>query len=271
MSMVAIIGPWTVVGGFFVLIIVALELGYLLGRRQRKGAADTKSDGIVTMVNGVVLTSFGLLLAFTFSMAFSRSEERRQLLVQEANAIGTAYPRTKFLDEPIGSKMRDLLRQYTKVRIKHNESFYYDPEYKQTLLETERLQGELWSLITAEIRKAQFPLVPVQVVTPLNQMIDSSAAVYAAQLNKVPVTVLLLILATFLSSLLIGHSFGRRQRRLPVWVVFPYDYICRQTILDLDQPRWGLIRVEQPAIPEFDEEHGAGFIIEAERFVTEKY
>lgn len=251
------IKPWLLFVILFVLVLVALELGYLIGRKRETEnktgeAAVQKASGSVTMVKGAILTLLALLLGFTFSMASSRFEARRALLVAEANAIGTTYLRTHFLEAPAGPKMRELLRTYTKVRIEHNDSFYYDPKYEQTRLEGERLQGELWSLISEELRRAQSPLVPVQVAVAMNQMIDMSSAVSASRLNKVPLTVLLLLLlAMFLSSMLVGHSFSRGERRLMIWVVFSLllTFVVI-TILDLDQSKWGLITVEQPAMLE---------------------
>ena len=95
--------------GSFLLFLLSLFIGYWTGRKVRKeGEQDTQVYTILAAILGLL----GLLLAFTFSMAAARYDVRRNLVVQESNAIGTAYLRTQMLPEPHRTQISDLLRVY---------------------------------------------------------------------------------------------------------------------------------------------------------------
>ena len=104
----------------FLILIVALEGGYRLGRRARANADGTTASQSVT-VEGAVIGILALLLAFTLSMSITRYETRQKLVLDEANAIGTTYLRAKMLPAPYAAQAADLLRQYVANRLEfHN-------------------------------------------------------------------------------------------------------------------------------------------------------
>jgi hypothetical protein len=107
---------YVVVLVLFVLVFAAGEGGHRLGRRTR-GPGDGPKKGHVDTIQATVFALLGLLLAFSFSMAASRYENRKQSVVEESNAIGTAYLRTELLPEPQRTATADLFRQYTDVRL----------------------------------------------------------------------------------------------------------------------------------------------------------
>ncbi|MDA0834855.1 MAG: hypothetical protein O2955_03525 [Planctomycetota bacterium] len=94
----------------------ALETGYRIGRWRHRHASDEK-DAAVGVIVGSILGLLGFMLAFTFGVAASRFEERRQTVLEEANAIGTTYLRTQLLPEPQRSDAASLLREYVDVRL----------------------------------------------------------------------------------------------------------------------------------------------------------
>jgi hypothetical protein len=101
---------------FLTLLVAVSEAGFRLGRRSGKQTSgDTKSQ--ISTVEPGILGVLGLLLGFTLSMAVTRFEVRTQLVLEEANAIGTAYLRTQLLPAAEGKEIADLLRAYTNVRV----------------------------------------------------------------------------------------------------------------------------------------------------------
>ncbi len=100
---------------FFALMLTASEAGFRFGRRRGKQTSeDTKSE--ISTVEAGILGVLGLLLGFTMSMAVTRFEVRKQLVLEEANAIGTAHLRTQLLPATEGKEIADLLRAYANIR-----------------------------------------------------------------------------------------------------------------------------------------------------------
>ena len=108
----------------FPILVIALlalsEFGWRLGLARSRAKPETKDGGSVP---AAVLTLLGLLLGFTFAMAISRHDTRRELVVQEANSIGTSALRARLLPEPQAANAGRLLREYVAVRIEaHRET-----------------------------------------------------------------------------------------------------------------------------------------------------
>src|ERR1700753_3573722 len=101
-------------GVFFVISFALLWLGIVLGSRIRQAHRQgvEGESKMISLLEGSLLTLFGLLMGFTFSMAVSRYDARKELIVKEANAIGTTWLRSATLIEPVRSQEQDLLKQY---------------------------------------------------------------------------------------------------------------------------------------------------------------
>src|SRR5579862_235706 len=132
---------------FFVFSLVVLWLSAQLGttmRRRRPLQEDERED--FNVVEAATLTLLGLIIGFTFSMATSRYDQRKNLEEAEANAIGTEYVRADFLPAPAAGKVRELLRKYTDQRI----LFYVttdEQELKQIDDRSNQLMNDLWTAI----------------------------------------------------------------------------------------------------------------------------
>lgn len=96
---------------------LAIELGERIGRWRLSRSAQEK-EGPVGAVVGAIMALLAFMLAFTFSLAATRFDERRQLVLQDANAIRTAYLRAQTLPEPERSEVPKLLRDYLNTRVK---------------------------------------------------------------------------------------------------------------------------------------------------------
>ena len=128
--------------GLFFGILVFLEVGRRLGERRVADDPEGARNGIGA-VEGAIFGLVGLLIAFTFSGGANRFDERRALVVQETNAIGTAYLRVDLLPEGAQPTLRDLFRRYLDARI---EAYRRLPDFDAAnakLQESIRLQNEI--------------------------------------------------------------------------------------------------------------------------------
>jgi hypothetical protein len=96
--------------------MLAVEGGYRFGKWRHVKAGDEK-DGPVGAMVGSILGLLAVMLAFTFHLAATRFDARRHAVLEEANAIGTTYPRARLLPDPERSEISDLLRNYTEIRV----------------------------------------------------------------------------------------------------------------------------------------------------------
>lgn len=162
--------------GILALLLIALEAGFVMGRRTTTDP-DARAGGQVGVVQGAILGLLGLLLAFTFGAAGGRFLERQDLIVQEANAIGTAYLRADLLDEPHKSELRAALQRYTEHRIGVSGRLRkgVDPA---TLAEVERLHARIWDAAIAGVTAKSSAIMGV--LLPVNEVIDLHATRLAA-------------------------------------------------------------------------------------------
>jgi len=97
------------------IVLLSVEVGWRLGNYQRQlHAAEGKAP--VSASVGATMGLLAFLLAFTFGMAATRFEDRKQVVLQEANAIGTTYLRTNFLPATLRDEARNSLREYLVLR-----------------------------------------------------------------------------------------------------------------------------------------------------------
>lgn len=229
---------------FSVALLLALLLFLALGRWLGGRMDKVEGEGGGAM-NGAVFALLGLLLAFTFSGAVSRFEERRALIVEETNAIGTAYLRLDLLPVERQPALRGLFRDYVQARL----DTYTDVGSAQSLAAIERsqaLQGEIWAEAVPAVQAAGNAAVLSQVTTALNQMFDMFTIQYAVIYQHPPAVIhLMLFVMACIVALLAGVSLAGRS--LP-WVqvtVFVLTLVMAvYVILDLEYPRLGLIRVD---------------------------
>jgi hypothetical protein len=132
------------------LMLACSEAGFRAGRRVR-GSVDESMRSRITIFEGAmlgVLGVLGLLLAFTMSMGAARFDIRQQLVVEESNAIGTTWLRSKMLPAPENAEFAMLLRQYVDARVRFAtvRSLRELPLWRE---EEARLQDALWSHATA--------------------------------------------------------------------------------------------------------------------------
>jgi hypothetical protein len=228
-------------------MLILLALGRRIGTRRL--AADP--DGARTRlgaVEGAMFGLLGLLIAFTFSGAASRFDARRQLVVDEANCIGTAYRRITLLPEPAQEPLQKLFREYLDSRMntyrKLPDLVAANAEWEHTL----QLQDALWTNTLAACRAAAPATPPTMLLLPsLNQTFDIANTRIVAARRHPPATIYMMLAGLALAAaLLAGH--GLAGAKVPSRVhAIGFAAIVALTAyvtLDLEFPRFGFIRID---------------------------
>lgn len=238
--------PDTRIWVFFVFCLVVLWAGILVGVRIHSTRAQTvdSEDKIITVLEGALLTLFGLLMGFTFSMAVSRYDMRKLLVVTEANSIGTTWLRTAILQEPVRTQEQGMLREYMRLRLLFHTEFRGREEFRDTQEQIDALQGRMWGIASSYATDHKDILTSL-FLQSLNQTIDVETERTAADENRIPVEAwVMLVFVGFVSTVVVGTKIGRRswvlQSVLPVVLA-----MTLAMTLDLDGPRFGLIRINQ--------------------------
>jgi hypothetical protein len=232
---------------FVAALVVASDAGFRLGRKTRARAGE-KAKSELGAVEGGILALLGLLLGFTMSMAVARYEARRQLVLEEANAIGTSYLRTRLLPASEGTEIARLLREYVALRLQY-AGIRDDLDRLHAIREqTARLQNEFWNRAVSYAGKAPNPLLAGLLVESLNRVIDLESERWMAFQNRVPPTVIYVngIVAVF-AALIVGYAFGFDGRRylFPTCLLALAIAVVLAVIVDLDLSRKGFIQVSQ--------------------------
>jgi hypothetical protein len=220
------------------------ELGFRVGR-LRSQRAGRESDSIVSTVVGAQLGLLAFLLAFTFGIVAQRAEVRRTMLLDEANAIGTAYLRAAMLPAPQTAPVRGLLREYTDLRIQGGTG----GDINIVLTRSDRIHAQLWKEAVAAAA-ADARSVPTGLfIDALNTVIDLHASrVMASLRSRLPTAVWLVLFGVaFLSFFTIGYQNGlSAPARSPASILLALAFgTVLWLVADLDRPGEGLLRLSQ--------------------------
>ncbi len=245
MSKIAI--AWLVALGLFFGILVLLELGRRLGKRRIQEDPEGARTGIGA-VEGAIFGLVGLLIAFTFSGAANRFDERRALVVAETNAIGTAYLRLDLLPKRTQPVMQDLFRRYLDARIEIYRRLPDVGAAESALKESIQLQSEIWRQAIAAGHSQDASPDAIKLLLPaLNEMIDITTTRTTATAIHPPLVIyLMLVVLTLASALMAGYGMaGSKRRSLTHVLSFAVVMsLAVYIIIDLEYPRLGIIRVD---------------------------
>jgi hypothetical protein len=241
----------------FLLIVLAgvVEVGFWLTRRAAANVDPEPHEQIQGTRNDIAVL-LSLLLGFTLSMVLLRFDLRKQLVVEEADAIGTTSLRAEMLPEQSRSKAQELLRQYTEARLEFSKSGTDSGTFQSALKRSKQVQTHLWQHAVAVAQQSPGPITAL-FVQSLNETIDLDDKRLAALENRVPSAIWdMLVLLSVLTCLMVGYS--QRRRFLPAMLVPPLMIAIVMTLIaDLDTPGSGLIRVGQESIERLHAEPSA--------------
>lgn len=229
-------------GLLFAGMVACLEAGYRLGRRQLATGRHKNIGAIETAIFALL----GLLLGFAFAGATSRFDDRRELVIREANAIGTAYLRLDLLPSANQAELRHLFRDYLDARISIYENVANPVLVARLVKKVNELQQRIWTGAVQAVPRDSSPHAPLLVLPALNDMIDVTTSRAVMANTRMPWLILaLLISVSLLSAFLAGVGMAERGRSwLHLFLYAAAVTITIYTVLDLDNPRAGLIRLD---------------------------
>lgn len=227
--------------GLFLFMLLALEASAAAQRRFAPAVRDGEnSEGLLL---SAALALLGLLIAFTFSLAISRFDARREMVVSEANAIGTAWLRAGLAAGQQDRELQQAITRYTDVRL----GLSTGRNAATVERETAQAQAMVWAALERTIAKAP-PALVNSTVMAVNEMFDAASSRKAERAAKIPARVLeLLVLYAIMSAGIVGYvmSASGRRHRVVTSILFVLLALAITLILDLDRPRDGSVLVSQ--------------------------
>jgi hypothetical protein len=230
----------------FMGMVACLEAGFRIGRRSSSKDAELAHEGI-GVIEAAVFALLGLLLGFSFAGGTSRLDARRQQIVQEANAIGTAYLRLDVLPSNDQAEMRRLFREYLDTRLRVYGNLADREATEQAVARVAQLQQEIWSRAVTASRTDPSQNIARLLLPALNEMIDITTTRMIALRTHLPALIFALLTGVaLLSGLLAGYAMAKRKSRswLHMLLYAAVVSVTVYTVLDLDYPRSGFIHLE---------------------------
>lgn len=233
-----------------IVVLAAVGCGLWLGARVRHHGKST-GDAPIGSIVGAILGLVAFMLAFTFGSATSRFDMRKQLLLEEVNAIGTVYLRTDFLDEAVGDESRAMLRRYVDLRV---DAGMDRDKLPVAMEESEAIQDRLWMQMRELPRDRHNSVLAGLYVEALNSMFDlqSKRATVALQ-YRIPDTIWVMLYAvTALAMVSVGYQFGvsgTKSRAVILLLALSFSAVIF-LIADLDRIGAGVLRVSQQPVLE---------------------
>jgi hypothetical protein len=230
--------------GLFVSMLACLEVGYRVGMRDTE-RHPTAHEGIGAF-EASIFALLGLLLGFSFSGAMARLDARRQLIIKEADAIGTAYLRLDEFPTSEQPEMRQLFREYVDARLR---AYAHIPDmnaFYEGVGQAGQLQQQIWTRAVAGSRNDPTQNSARLLLPALNEMIDVTTSRTIAVKTHLPGLVFSLLVWIALSSgIVAGYAMAKRRKRswLHMFLYAACIAVTVYTVTDLDYPRSGLIRL----------------------------
>jgi hypothetical protein len=242
-----------VTAAFFVSSLILLNYGRSLGLRYLRQAGTASMTGLTT-VESAVFALMGLLLAFTISGALQRFDERRQLVVQEANAVSTAYDRLGLFERDVAQNLQTRLRDYVRARIDlygmpHDFSVFegtevWSQEQQEKIF---GLKAELWDAALAACTEESYRLACTLSLPALSTAFEIARLRLGAAEKHPPQAIYVMLFGLGLGGSLLA-GFGMAAAKARSWihmVIFAATLgVTLYVVTDMEFPRLGLIRVE---------------------------
>jgi len=240
---------WAIYPLALLIFLAVLELGYLAAKKQRQRTPDISDPGLGGLV-GSTFALLAFLLGFVVAFGTNIYNERRQMVMRDANAITTAYLRAGTQADPYRTQSRALLSEAVDQRLLAVEKAADPAAVVAAANRVTQINYELWSIGETIAKEAATSTTPVY-LTSLNDMISvfSERVNAALQMRTPPALTMFLFAVALLTLFLIGLQSGHAPRRnpAPLIVLALILSLVFYLIVDLDRPQQGLVRVpEQP-------------------------
>lgn len=235
----------TIVIVLFFIMVIAIIIGYSIGKKSKKNKSD--DSGIQTSLLGLL----ALLMAFTFSMAGSRFENRKSSLIEEANCIGTAILRADIYPDSVKNAFKTDFKNYLNARITYFESKRVDSEITAALKQADESSQSLWKRASFYAKDKDYFIQSQMMLPALNEMFDIATTTNTVFNSGVPESIIyLLLFFSIVISFYIGYSSGHSKKVDSLYLSGFCFLTCVVIfiILDLDRPRRGAINLENEIV-----------------------
>ena len=237
---------------FFVVLVIFLaiiELSYRLGRKLRK-PADIAAKTHISALQTALLGLLALLLGFTFAMSVTRFETRKNLVLEEANAIGNAYWRSQLIPAERRPMVAGMLHEYTSASLDYHLADQDSPRFNAANATARRIERQIRAAVAA---RAESPpsISTIMFVQAVNEMAQINEKRRVALENHVPEPVyylLFIVAAGAMAYIAYGTGLHGRRRPISTGMFAALIALVLTFILDIDQPGSGLIRVGQESM-----------------------
>ena len=228
------------------IFLATVEIGFRLGQRMNVATDELRHEQLASARDAIGLL-VSLLLGFTLAMAFSRFEQRKQMIVDEANSIGTTSMRAQMLPEPTRGKMVGLLRAYVDARIRFSEAPLDSQDFNLAVAKAKKLQNDIWAL-SVDVARTNPNAITSLFVQSLNDSIDMSEKRLSILENRVPNPIWIMpTLISLLTCLTVGMTVRRR-----FWFVMAITPLMISVVMaliaDLNSPRSGFLQTGRQSI-----------------------
>jgi hypothetical protein len=244
-SLIGRLDAWVTALIFAVAMLAVWSIGWRWGGRSP--SAQGEDPG--TKFTDASMALLGLLLAFTFSMALGRHDQRRQAVVADSNAIGDFYTCATLLKEPSRSRLQAVVRDYARHKLNMAHQSPLTTDQKQAIQRSQEMQSRMTGLVAEAIEGGTAIAVPL--TNTLNNLASSDVSYLAANQANLPwIIVILLLLGSVVPAFLMGlHQGASHKARLSG----TFSFIVLVTLviyvtLDLNQPARGFLRVNHDSL-----------------------
>jgi hypothetical protein len=242
---------WALFVGTILGVLASIELGYLLGRHMHRRSEEEK-ESPASAIAGTVLGLLAFILAFTFGIVFDRYDARKELVKQEANAIGTAWLRSDFLPEPDRADAKALFKEYLEKSLAFVLGRDASPERARAVIsETQQILDRLWEMAVANARKDMNSDVAALYIESLNEVIDLRALrITVGRHARMPSFIWAILFSlTGLGMMSVGYQTGiaESKRSMARPILAASFALVIAMIAALDRPDSGVIRVSHQA------------------------
>ena len=227
-----------------VLLAASCEIGFRLGYRSKDSKESYRS--LMSGTSAAMLGLLGLLLGFSLSMAVSRWDVRHDIIVNEANAIGTIWLRAGLLEEPLSSDLRDTMREYTEARIALGVSRGDRAALQAAQSKSESLHASIWSIVESANQPGHSNAVLSSMINAANEVIDIHELRLTSIGNYLPAPLFLLLITVAAVSMgFLAWAFGAANQggRTAIVMLGLLIGVVLLLIMDVNRPQRGRINI----------------------------
>lgn len=226
--------------GIFLLLVAAYQIGVFLQRRLLREPCSESESALV----GSALGLLAFIIAFTFSMALGRYDQRRDLVLAEANSIGTTYLRAQLVPEPVRSEMLIIIVRYTETRLALFEVQEEIDDLRRLQRASEAELALLWNATARAVKLIEPAPLAATLVQTVNETIDLAESRRTTYIERLPRAVLFSVVGFgIIAAGISGFAQGGRRHFLMSILVYFMLATAMALIIDLDRPTAGSIKL----------------------------